>query len=228
MFQLAFYASLDDSYQLVAMMSDQGTPLETTSKTTQTNHDSSISGNTLSFIGDEMDPTSIPAINHDLSDSVLNTAPTGQYTTINLTYKPTKTELKELLHFVDKESHQENEEWESSLFFNATTDHVTFEKINILKHIGKKKGTTGSKSPHFRIYFHQGDYPVHEECENIKIAEQEIISQQLSNMKGHRIKARFKSSAYKKLSKDIRQVAFQFGFHLVLNGNQGEETKKNG
>ena len=84
-FWLSFYASLDDSYRLVAMMSDKGTPSQTTTKSTKTNHDSSISDNTLSFIGDEMDPTSIPAINQDLSDSVLNTAPTGQYTTINST-----------------------------------------------------------------------------------------------------------------------------------------------
>ena len=111
--------------------------------------------------------------------------------------------------------------WTSTLKFEGSRDKMTFQEMNILEFIGDSfyKDKEGRES--YRVYFNPAKYPVTEEMSKIT-ALPEDASVQVKTQN------RFKSKAYLRLSKDIRDACGNCAFNVVQNGNQKLCLKSSG
>ena len=72
-----------------------------------------------------------------------------------------------------------------------------------------------------RIYFDPAYYPVKEELEKQREITKDMTVQD-------KVKQKFKSTSYIKLSKDLREASSKCGFNITRNGNQKFTYKNTG
>ena len=133
----------------------------------------------------------------------------------------TETKITQNLRtYLEKECFPETE-WSSELLFNASTDRTNFQLIDITKYVGNSQFKRPKDGDNFRVYFDTKDYPIEEEFETMDKFTTETTMKQKVQMK-------FKSQPYINLCKDLREASGKCGFHIVQNGNQKIDLKKNG
>ena len=111
--------------------------------------------------------------------------------------------------------------WTSSLTFEGSLDKKTYQDMDILQFIGDPCYKDKKDNKAFRVYLNPIKYPVTEELSTIaSLPEDASIKTQTQS--------RFKSEAYIKLSKDIRDACGNCAFNLVQNGNQKLCLKRSG
>ena len=107
----------------------------------------------------------------------------------------------------------EGSKWYRSLIFEGTTDKQTFSNIDELQYIGNSYYKDKKEKKSYRIYFNPESYSANEELSILASTPSDAtISQQTQR--------RFKSSAYVKLSRDLRKACGHCGFNIIQNGNQ--------
>ena len=112
-------------------------------------------------------------------------------------------------------------DWSSELLFNASTDRTHYQLMDITKYVGNAQFKKPNHGENFRVYFDPKDYPIEEEFQTMKTFTAATTIKQKVQMK-------FKSQPYVKLCKDLREACGKCGFHIVQNGNQKIDLKKNG
>ena len=93
--------------------------------------------------------------------------------------------------------------------------------MDITKYVGDSKFKKKKNVDVYKNYFNPEDYPVKDEIFKMSQLSEDIPVKQ-------KIQSKFKSEAYLKLSKDLREASNQCGFHIVQNGNQKIDLKTNG
>ena len=96
-----------------------------------------------------------------------------------------------------------------------------YTKIDITRYVGDSKFKMKKGIDRYKIYFNPEDYPVKDEIYKMSQLSEDIPLKQT-------VKSKFKSDAYLILSKDLREASGQCGFHIVQNGNQKIDLKRNG
>ena len=122
--------------------------------------------------------------------------------------------------FLEKECFPETQ-WSNDLIFNASTDKVTYQDMDITQYVGQSRFKDKEGSGSFRIYFNPKDYSVQQELETIANLPDDISVKD-------RVQTKFKSEAYLKLCRDLREASGKCGFHIVQNGNQKIDLKRTG
>ena len=125
-----------------------------------------------------------------------------------------------LRNYLEKECFMETE-WSNELFFNTLADKKIFTKMDITRYVGDSKFKMKKGVEMYKVYFDPEDYPVKDEIYKMSQLPEDIPLKQ-------KVQSKFKSDAYLKLSKDLREASGQCGFHIVQNGNQKIDLKRNG
>ena len=135
-------------------------------------------------------------------------------------YKNDSRLTQNLRNYLEKECFTESA-WSNELFFNGSTDKKNFTKMDITRYVGDSKFKMKTDTDMFKIYFNPEDYPVKDEISKMSQLLEDIPLKE-------KVQSKFKSPAYMKLSKDLREASGQCGFHIVQNGNQKIDLKRNG
>ena len=122
--------------------------------------------------------------------------------------------------YLEKECFPETE-WTSQLLFNASTDKVTYQLMDVTKFVGDSQFKKPKEGQSFRVYFDPKDYPIQEELDTMDNLSREVTIKE-------KVQLKFKSKPYIKLCKDLREASGKCGFHIVQNGNQKIDLKRNG
>ena len=131
----------------------------------------------------------------------------------NVSFIETDTRNTDILKsYLDSECYG-NRKWAHYLIFPGSTDKQTYEEMGITKYIGNNKYNERKNASNLRVYFDPNKYPVKEELKS-----KYEISQDASIK--FRVQQQFKSSAYVRLSKDLRKASGQCGFNIIQNDNQ--------
>ena len=128
--------------------------------------------------------------------------------------------VQNLRTYLEKECFPKTE-WSSRLLFNASTDKVNYQVMDITKYVGNSKFKKSREGEEFRVYFDPNKYPIEDEFETMNNLPDDITIKEKVQMK-------FKSQPYVKLCKDIREASGNYGFHIVQNENQKIDLKRNG
>ena len=100
-------------------------------------------------------------------------------------------------------------------------DKKTFSDIDIIQYVGDSCFKDKKDQKSYRIYFNPETYPINEELSTLSSTPDDAtITQQTQQ--------RFKSSAYIKLSRDLRKACGHCGFNIIQNGNQKFKLKNSG
>ncbi len=111
--------------------------------------------------------------------------------------------------------------WTSSLSFEGSQDRETYQEMDVLQYIGDPIFKHKEGGECYRVYLNPSKYPVTEELQTIASLPENTTLKVCTQK-------RFKSKAYMKLSKDLRDASGSCGFNLVQNGNQKSSLKKSG
>ena len=112
-------------------------------------------------------------------------------------------------------------EWTSELLFNASTDKKGYQIMDVTKYVGDSQFKKSRNGESFRVYFDPKDYPIQDEFEIMDNLPGEVTVKE-------KVQLKFKSKPYIKLCKDLGEASGKCGFHIVQNGNQKIDLKKNG
>ena len=111
--------------------------------------------------------------------------------------------------------------WYHSLTFEGSTDKENFSDIDIIQYVGNSYYKDKKDQKSYRIYFNPQTYSVDEEMSVLSSTPEEAtVTQQTQR--------RFRSSAYLKLSRDLRKACGHCGFNIIQNGNQKFNLKNLG
>ena len=122
--------------------------------------------------------------------------------------------------YLEKECFPETE-WSNDLIFKASTDKITYQDMDITKYVGENKYKDKVGSGSHRIYFNPKDYSVQQELDTmINLPDDTTLKE--------RVQSKFKSEAYMRLCRDLREASGKCGFHIVQNGNQKSDLKRTG
>ena len=115
----------------------------------------------------------------------------------------------------------EGSKWYHSLNFEGTLDKKTFSDIDVIQYVGDSCFKDKKDQKSYRIYFNPETYPINEELSTLSSTPDDAtITQQTQR--------RFKSSAYMKLSRDLRKACGYCGFNIIQNGNGKFNLKNSG
>ena len=135
-----------------------------------------------------------------------------------ITNNPDPRNTQNLRCYLEKEYFPETE-WSNNLIFNASTDKITYQDMDITKYVGGSKFKDKEGSGSYRIYFNPKDYSVKQEMETMtKLPEDTLIKE--------KVQTKFKIDAYMTLCRNLHEASGQCGFHIVQNGNQKIDLKK--
>ena len=111
--------------------------------------------------------------------------------------------------------------WYHSLTFEGSTDKENNSKIDIIQYVVNSYYKDKKDQKPYRIYFNPQTYSVDEEMSTLSSIPDEATVQQQTQ-------SRFKSSAYVKLSRDLRKACGYCGFNIIQNRNQKFNLKHSG
>ena len=122
--------------------------------------------------------------------------------------------LSLLRQYIDINCHSPVIGWTSELLFNGSINGGPLKEVDILKFVGKQINFESHK-----IYFCNITYSVKDELESIhNLSSKASLKEQYSS--------RFKSEAFRTLSKDISAASRKCGFEIIKNGVQGYNNSK--
>ncbi len=98
--------------------------------------------------------------------------------------------------------------WTRSLLFEGSKDRETYHEMDVLQYIGDPIFKHKEGGECYRVYLNPSKYPVTEELQTIASLPEDTPLKVCTQK-------RFKSEAYIKLSKDLRDASGSCGFNLV-------------
>ena len=137
-----------------------------------------------------------------------------------ITNNPDPKNTQNLRCYLEKECFPETE-WSNELIFNASTDKKTYQDMDITKYVGDSRFKDREGLGSFRIYFNPKDYSVEQEMDTMSTLPEDTSVKE-------KVQTKFKSDAYMRLCRDLREASGKCGFLIVQNGNQKIHLKKNG
>ena len=127
---------------------------------------------------------------------------------------------RSLRQYIENECYCHSQ-WSQKLMFRASIDQTTYTEMDITMYIGNLRNKEKVKKGSHRVYFDPNQYSIAEELEKQSNLTEDTSIQD-------RVKQAFKSAAYLKLSRDLREASGKCGFNITQNGNQKFTYKRTG
>ena len=142
---------------------------------------------------------SVTIQSHNNDDATIVDESQSQFEDITIDENSDSRSTQNLRNYLEKECFMETE-WSNELFFNASTDKKIFTQMDITRYVGDSKFKMKKGADMYRVYFNPEDYSVKDEIYRMSQLPEDIPLKE-------KVQSKFKSDAYMKLSKDLREAS---------------------
>ena len=189
-------SSQDDDNEFTVIDSNGNVESLTFSQLIENYHDDSM------FNESDADCSSVESVtiqSHNNDDATIVDESQSQFEDITIDENSDSRSTQNLRNYLEKECFMETE-WSNELFFNASTDKKIFTQMDITRYVGDSKFKMKKGADMYRVYFNPEDYSVKDEIYRMSQLPEDIPLKE-------KVQSKFKSDAYMKLSKDLREAS---------------------